>query len=84
MKRTDNQPKFNALREEFSTFTFERQTVKLDDGVMSLAFDFSLDDRYRFRPTMEIPARPFFHWDRIPMEQLQALAFQIGMTELVS
>ena len=51
---------------------------------MSLAFDFNLDDRYHFRPTLEIPARPFFDWDRIPEEQLQALAFQIGMTELVS
>jgi hypothetical protein len=84
LKRTDNQPKFDALRKEFSTFTFERQTVKLKDGILSLAFDFDLDNRYHFRPTLEIPARPFFHWDSIPEEQLQALAFQIGMTELVS
>ncbi|MBR5082175.1 MAG: UDP-N-acetylmuramoyl-L-alanine--D-glutamate ligase [Bacteroidales bacterium] len=84
MKRTDNQSKFDALREEFSTFTFERQTVKRENGVLSLAFDFNLDDRYHFRPTLEIPARPFFDWDGIPEEQLQVLAFQIGMTELVS
>ena len=51
---------------------------------MSLAFDFNLDERYHFRPTLEIPARPFFDWDSIPEEQLQNLAFQIGMTELVS
>ena len=84
MKRTDNQSKFDALREEFSTFTFERQTVRREDRVLSLAFDFNLDDRYHFRPTMEIPARPFFDWDGIPEEVLQVLAFQIGMTELVS
>ena len=84
MKRTDNQSKFDALREEFSTFTFERQTVRREDRVLSLAFDFNLDDRYHFRPTMEIPARPFFDWDGIPEEMLQVLAFQIGMTELVS
>ena len=84
MKRTDNQSKFDALRREFSTFTFERQTVKRENGALSLAFDFSLDDRYHFRPTLEIPARPFFDWESIPEEQLQALAFQIGMTELVS
>ena len=58
--------------------------MKLKDGILSLAFDFDLDNRYHFRPTLEIPARPFFHWDLIPEEQLQALAFQIGMTELVS
>lgn len=84
LKRTDNQSKFDALRETFSTFTFEKQTVKRENGALSLAFDFNLDDRYHFRPTLEIPARVFFDWDGIPMEQLQALAFQIGMTELVS
>ena len=84
MKRTDNQSKFDALREAFSTFTFEQQTVKRESGALSLAFDFNLDDRYHFRPTLEIPARPFFDWDGIPEEQLQTLAFQIGMTELVS
>ena len=84
MKRTDNQSKFDTLRREFSTFTFERQTVKCENGALSLAFDFNLDDRYHFCPTLEIPARSFFDWDNIPEEQLQTLAFQIGMTELVS
>ena len=49
-----------------------------------MAFDFNLDDRYHFRPTLKIPARPFFDWDGILEEQLKVLAFQIGMTELVS
>ena len=84
LKRTDNQYKFDAFRKEFSTFTFEGQTVKRENGALTLAFDFSLDDRYHFRPTLEIPARPFFDWDSLPAEQLEALAFQIGMTELVS
>ena len=84
MKRTENQSKFDALRQEFSTFIFEQQSVKCEDGALSLAFDFNLDDRYHFRPTLKIPARPFFDWDGIPEEQLKVLAFQIGMTELVS
>ena len=84
MKRNDNQSKFDALRAEFTTFTFVGQTVTLRDGNLSLAFDFSLDDRYFFRPTLEIPTRPFFDWGSIPTRQLEALAFQIGMTELVS
>ena len=84
MKRTDNQSKFDALRKEFATFTFEKQTVRRENGALFLAFDFNLDDRYHFRPTLEIPSRPFFDWEHIPEEQLEALAFQIGMTELVS
>ena len=84
LKRTDNQPKFDALREAFSTFTFESQTVTKDNGTLRLSFSFNIDDRYRFRPTLEIPARPFFDWDSIPMDELEFLTFQIGMTELVS
>lgn len=84
MRRTDNQHKFDLLRKEFPSFTFERQTVKRYNGMLSLAFDFNLDNRYHFRPTLEIPARPFFDWESIPDSQLEALAFQIGMTELVS
>ena len=84
LKRTDNRSKFDALRKEFSTFTFERQTVKRENGTLSLAFDFNLDNRYHFRPTLEIPARSVLVWDGISTEQLEALAFQIGMTELVS
>ena len=84
MKRNDNQSKFDAFREEFSTFTFERQIVTRENGALRLAFDFNLDDRYHFRPTLEIPARTFFDWGSIPSEQLEILAFQIGMTELVS
>ena len=84
MERTDNQHKFDAFRNEFATFTFENQTVKRENGNLFLAFEFNLDDRYHFRPTLEIPARTFFDWDSIPMQQLEVLAFQIGMTELVS
>ena len=84
MKRTDNQSKFDTLRETFAAFIFERQTVKRENGALSLAFDFNLDNRFHFCPTLEIPARPFFDWNNIPAEQLEALAFQIGMTELVS
>ena len=84
MKRIENQAKFGALRKEFSTFTFERQTVRCENGTLFLAFDFNLDGRYQFRPTLTIPARPFFDWDNLPNEQLESLAFQIGMTELVS
>ena len=84
MNRIDNQRKFDTLREKFLAFTFENQSVVRENGTLKLAFEFNLDDQYRFRPTLEIPARPFFDWENIPIEQLEALAFQIGMTELVS
>ena len=84
LNRIDNQHKFDSLRERFSTFTFESQSISLENGALHLAFEFHLDDQYRFRPTLTIPARTFFDWDSVPTAQLEALAFQIGMTELVS
>lgn len=84
MKRFDNQQRFDALREQFKNFTFYAQEVSLEDGALSMTFHFSLDDRYYFHPTMTIPPRPFYHWDTVPREQLESLAFHIGMVELVS
>lgn len=84
MERIDSHYRFDDLRKEFSVFTFEKQELKCENGVLTLAFEFNLDDRYRFRPTLSISPRAFFDWGSIPKEQLEALAFQIGMTELVS
>lgn len=84
MKRVENQQRFEALREQYKSFTFYQQEVKLDQGVLSMTFHFSLDERYDFHPTLTIPSRPFYRWETIPQKQLETLAFQIGMVELVS
>ena len=84
LKRIENQQRFDTLREQFKCFTFFKQEVNLKDGELSMTFHFSLDERYFFHPTMTIPARRFYRWDSIPMEQLEVLAFHIGMVELVS
>lgn len=84
MKRTENQHKFDALRDEFSTFTFERQEVNVENGDLRLVFSFNLDGKYHFAPTLTIPSRSFFEWNSIPEAQLQTLAFHVGMVELVS
>ena len=84
LKRSDNQQRFNELRKQFKNFTFYQQEVSVDEGVLNMVFHFSLDDQYYFHPTMSIPSRPFYHWESVPREQLESLAFHIGMVELVS
>ena len=84
LKRNDNQQQFDTLRERFKNFTFYQQEVKVEDGVLNMVFHFSLDDQYYFHPAMSIPARPFYHWEALSQEELESLAFQIGMVELVS
>lgn len=85
MKRNNNQQRFDELREQFQNFTFYQQEVNIDTlGALNMTFHFSLDDQYYFHPTMSIPARPFYNWNSIPQQQLDSLAFHIGMVELVS
>ena len=84
LKRIENQQRFDALREQFKSFTFYKQEVELKDGVLSMTFHFSLDERYYFHPTLTLPARPFYHWESMSKEQLEVLAFHIGMVEVVS
>ena len=49
-----------------------------------MTFHFSLDDRYYFHPTLTLPSRTFYSWETVPREELETLAFHIGMVEMVS
>lgn len=84
MKRIDNQERFETLRRDYENFTFYAQEVTLQKGVLSMTFHFSLDDRYYFHPTLTIPSRPFYSWETVPREELETLAFHIGMVEMIS
>lgn len=84
MKRSDNQYKYDELRKECSTFFFDSQEVSLENGELSLRFHFRVDEEFRFTPTLKVPARDFYHWEELQEDQLQSLAFHIGMVELVS
>ena len=84
MKRSDNQYKYDELRKEYSTFFFDSLEVSLENGELSLRFHFRVDEEFRFAPTLKVPARDFYHWEELQEDQLQSLAFHIGMVELVS
>lgn len=84
MKKVENQERFEALREQYERFTFASQEVRVEAGTLSMTFHFDLDGRYSFHPTLSIPPRPFYRWEAVPSEQLEALAFHIGMAESIS
>ena len=84
VKRVENQQRFDALREEYKRFTFVSQEVKVEDGTLSMSFHFNLDGRYSFYPSLTLPPRPFYHWESVPREMLESLAFHIGMAESIS
>ena len=84
LKRIDNQNKFDELRRQFATFTFESQERHVERGALSVRYSFDLDGRYRFRPTLTIPARGFIDWSRLSAREMETLVFHIGMVELIS
>ncbi|MDR1951687.1 MAG: hypothetical protein LBP96_05610, partial [Bacteroidales bacterium] len=51
---------------------------------MFIEFLFVVDERIKFQPTLAIPARSFCKFDELSDEQINLLAFHIGMIELVS
>lgn len=84
MQRCDNQLKYKSLRQRYSEFVFDSQEVQIENGTLFLRFHFRMGDNYHFAPTLTVPSRSFLHWETIPTEQLETLAFHVGMMELVS
>ena len=79
-----DQNKYNSLREEYEFFRFQRYDYTLENDVLSVKFYFSLDDKYFFTPSFEIPQRNFYNWSEINKNQLDTILFNIGMIELIS
>lgn len=79
-----DQNKYNILREEYKFFRFQRYNYTLDKGNLSVKFYFSLDDKFFFTPSFEIPSNKLYDWDNLNDSHLDTLIFNIGMIELVS
>ena len=79
-----DQNKYNSLREEYEFFRFQRYDYTLENDVFTAKFYFSLDDKYFFTPSLEIPQRKFYNWSNVTKSQLDTILFNIGMIELIS
>lgn len=79
-----DQNKYNILREEYKFFRFQRYNYTLYKGSLSVKFYFSLDDKFFFTPSFEIPSNKLYDWDNLNDSHLDTLIFNIGMIELVS
>ena len=79
-----NRQKYIELREEYKTFSFEDFKHSIDDQHFKITFLFSLDGKYSFSPEINIPLRDFYQIEKLPVELLENLIFQMGMVELIS
>lgn len=79
-----DQNKYNLLREEYEFFRFQRYDYTLEKDTLSVKFYFSLDDKFFFTPSFEIPSNKLYDWDNLNDSHLDTLIFNIGMIELIS
>ena len=79
-----DQNKYNSLREEYDFFRFQRYDYTLEKDMLSVKFYFSLNDKYFFTPSFEIPKRKFYNFTYLSNNQLDTILFNIGMIELIS
>lgn len=79
-----DQNKYNSLREEYQFFRFQRYDYTLENESLSVKFYFSLDDKYFFTPSFELPTRKFYNFNGLNNNELDTIVFNIGMIELIS
>lgn len=79
-----DQNKYNSLREEYQFFRFQRYDYTLNDESLSVKFYFSIDDKYFFTPSFELPTRKFYSFNDLDNNKLDTIVFNIGMIELIS
>lgn len=79
-----DQNKYNLLREEYEFFRFQRYDYTLEKNTLSVKFYFSLDDKFFFTPSFEIPSNKLYDWYNQNGSHLDTLIFNIGMIELIS
>lgn len=79
-----DQNKYNLLREEYEFFRFQRYDYTLEKDTLSVKFYFSLDDKFFFTPSFEIPSNKLYDWNNLNDSHLDTLIFNIGMIELIS
>ena len=79
-----DQNKYNSLRETYHFFRFQRYDYTLENEQLSVKYYFSLDDKYFFTPSFDIPKRRFYDFNKLSNSQLDVILFNIGMIELIS
>ena len=84
MDKNDNYNKFLKLRKQFKKFTFDCYEIKKDSDKLQISYNFNLDNKYFFRPSIQIPLKQIIKSENITDINLKNIVFHIGMVELLS
>jgi hypothetical protein len=72
------------LRKQYPVFTYESFQVTRSEKNLLIEFLFVVDEQIKFHPTITVPVRSFYKINDLSDEQINLLAFHIGLIELVS
>lgn len=81
--REPNQACFEELRRGYPVFTFHRFHYHINQGMISIRFEFSLSPEIRFSPSMTLHLGSYFNPASSP-EEIEGIVFHIGLIELIS
>lgn len=84
MKRLNNHKKYLKFRQEFPVFTFQTYSFQVNNEALEAEFVFDMSGEYEFKPTLKLPRRNFYHFEKLSKEALENFVFHIGMVELIS
>jgi len=84
LKRSDNYKKYLNFRQEFPVFIYQSYSFRVTHQGLEAEFVFELPGKCEFRPSLKLPSRGFYHFDKLSNEALENLVFHIGMVELIS
>ncbi|GHV72576.1 hypothetical protein FACS1894201_02600 [Bacteroidia bacterium] len=75
---------FKTLRADYPDFIFEAYQWDIQSDGLHISFDFHIPTLTHFEPTLFLPQRPFYAFDRLSTEQMDTLVAHIGLIELIS
>ncbi|MCL2027935.1 MAG: hypothetical protein FWG79_05545 [Bacteroidales bacterium] len=81
---SSNYEKYLNFRKQYPIFSYESFHVTRSEKKLQIEFLFVVSEHIKFQPTIIIPARSFYKINELSDEQINLLAFHIGMIEMVS
>lgn len=84
MKRQANHKKYFKLREQFPYFEYQSYSFQINKQKLIAQYVFNISDKFLFKPTISIPVKDFYLFDKLEKKDLDIFIFNIGMVELIS
>ena len=84
MKQENKHNKFVDFRKQFPFFTYQSYSFQIKNQSLEAEFVFNLSDKYIFKPSIRVPEKAFYQFDKVDKQAIEMFVFHMGMVELIS